>query len=323
MYLSVTLNADSSQERSPTSTSYGPPKVHAMARCLGQLWSLLLSDVRQSLFWEQASGTPPKARETLRLQTFVDDPLFCIRGSQQARARKMALVVLVWGALGFPLSFHKVARGSSVPWVGCVLKVDVLALQVTAEIAEEKVVEAKDRTEQILRSNVVSEEELRSILGLLRHLSSLIFPMRAFLSPLWAALPDSFSRGAIVLFVEAAVALRLGEAVPTRAVMDQGLPGPGTKETRAHVHCSGIPEQWPTYTSGHRRQSMRTGRHAGGVRCDRFVVLRAPHRVRRHLTSNVRSVTRRDSRNYGKLWPCWWLSGSGEVRGWEQGWSSK
>ena len=129
-------------------------------------WAALVSlalRCPQSLFWEQASGTPPKARETLRLQTFVDDPLFCIRGSQQARARKMALVVLVWRALGFPLSVHKVARGSSVPWIGCVLKVDVLALQVTAEIAEEKVVEAKDWVEQILSSNVVSEKELRSI----------------------------------------------------------------------------------------------------------------------------------------------------------------
>ena len=58
------------------------------------------------LFFEQASGTPPKARETLRLQTFVDDPLFCVCGSQ----RKMALVVLVWRALGFPLAFQKVAR---------------------------------------------------------------------------------------------------------------------------------------------------------------------------------------------------------------------
>ena len=57
--------------------------------------------------------------------------------------------------------------------------------------------------------------------------------MRAFLPPLWASLPDSFSRGAIVLFVEAAVALRFGEAVATRAVMDQGLPGTGTPETRA------------------------------------------------------------------------------------------
>ena len=99
----------------------------------------------QSLFFEQPSGTPPEARETLRLQTFVDDPVFCIRGSQQARARKMALVVLVWRALGFPLAFQKVARGPCVHWIGCVLKIDVLQHQVTAEIAEEKVIEAKDR----------------------------------------------------------------------------------------------------------------------------------------------------------------------------------
>ena len=105
----------------------------------------------QSLFFEQPSGTPPKAREALRLETFVEDPLFCIRGSQQARARKMALVVLVWRALGFPVAFQKVARGSSVPWIVCVLKIDVLLHQVTAEIAEEKVVEAKDRVDQFQR----------------------------------------------------------------------------------------------------------------------------------------------------------------------------
>ena len=152
-----------------------------MARCLGQPWSLS----------EQPSGTPPKAREALRLQTFVDDSLFCIRESQQARAIKMALMVLVWRALVFPLAFQKETRGSSVPWIGCVLKIDVLLHQVTAEIAEEKVVEAKDRVEQILRSNVVSDKKLRSILGLLNHLASFIFPLRAFLSPTCAALSDS------------------------------------------------------------------------------------------------------------------------------------
>ena len=74
----------------------------------------------QSLFFQQPSGTPPKAREALRLQTFVDHRKFALE--------KWPSWFSLWGALGFQLGFQKVARGSSVPWIAGVLKVAVLLL---------------------------------------------------------------------------------------------------------------------------------------------------------------------------------------------------
>ena len=45
--------------------------------------------------------------EEARMQVYVDDPLFMIRGSG-ARVKQLAAVILLsWTVMGFPLAFHK------------------------------------------------------------------------------------------------------------------------------------------------------------------------------------------------------------------------
>ena len=99
--------------------------------------------------------------------------------------------------------------------------------------------------------DVVSEKELRSILGLLNHLAPPIFPMRAFLSPLWAALLDSAEARSC-----------FSSKRPSHCVWVKEFRHAlvWIKDFLDLVHGSVIPEQWPTKTSGHRRQFTATGR---------------------------------------------------------------
>ena len=80
--------------------------------------------------------------------------------------------------------------------------------------------------------------------------------MRAFLPPLWASL----------LIRSAETRSCSSPKRPSHCVLVKQLRHALLwikafleLEPQRLVRCSGIPQQWPTYTSGHRRQSMRLG----------------------------------------------------------------
>ena len=52
-----------------------------------------------------------------RLQCYVDDPISSLAGSRFERDRRIALLIVVWRCLGFPLAFRKGQRGTSVTWI--------------------------------------------------------------------------------------------------------------------------------------------------------------------------------------------------------------
>ena len=54
---------------------------------------------------------------------YVDDPLTLVRGTETRRNNLVACLVLLFTALGFPLSFRKGSRGTSVDWIGLNLSV--------------------------------------------------------------------------------------------------------------------------------------------------------------------------------------------------------
>jgi hypothetical protein len=54
----------------------------------------------QAVFWEYG-------RCPLRINTYVDDPLAMVRGSPRERRYRIAILVLLWRALGLPLAFQK------------------------------------------------------------------------------------------------------------------------------------------------------------------------------------------------------------------------
>ena len=58
-------------------------------------------------------GTDP-----LRLQVYVDDPLYaCI--AELLRAARVFSVALLWAlVLGYPLAWHKTEGGSDLRWIG-------------------------------------------------------------------------------------------------------------------------------------------------------------------------------------------------------------
>ena len=58
-----------------------------------------------------------------------------IRGTREARRHRTAILILLWRALGLPLSFRKGSMGPSVAWIGLVVAVQTRGVDVTISAA--------------------------------------------------------------------------------------------------------------------------------------------------------------------------------------------
>ena len=83
----------------------------------------------QARLWE--GGNCPA-----RINTYVDDPLKMVRGTETRRNRLVACVVLLFTALWFPLCFRKGHRGTSVDWTSLNLSVHLTITEETLLLFE-------------------------------------------------------------------------------------------------------------------------------------------------------------------------------------------
>ena len=118
----------------------------------------------------------------VNLMCYVDDPLAALRGSEQVRQINAAIMVLVWEALGFGLAYAKGQLGSTVTWIGGTLKCE--SNGVRAWVKESIITNISDDLRRVSKQNIVSKQELNSVLGKLVHAVGLLMIMRPFLEPL-------------------------------------------------------------------------------------------------------------------------------------------
>ena len=133
----------------------------------------------QACLWE--GGVCPA-----RINTYVDDPLTVVRGTETRRNYLVACLVLLFTALGFPLSFRKGSRGTSVDWIGLTVSVQPRVVHLT--ITEARVKELRDLAEEALVRNLVTKKWLRSFAGKASSFASILIFWRPFLRSIWGAL---------------------------------------------------------------------------------------------------------------------------------------
>ena len=124
-----------------------------------------------------------------RIEIYTDDPCIAVAGTKKQRDRLVACVVLLWRALGFPLSWHKGSRGRRVDWIGG--EFDIMQEEprgVKVKIKQEIFDESSQVVEKFIHSNVIGKKPLRSCVGKLSHIPNLILVWRPFLTPLYGAL---------------------------------------------------------------------------------------------------------------------------------------
>ena len=130
----------------------------------------------------QACVLPGEAR----LHTYVDDPIIAVSGpSKRARSLPMCIILLLWCALGFKLSWSKAIRGEVIDWIGVSLKVSGSPVkEMTVQLSPDKCAKLKSVLQDLLQSPVVPVAKLRYAAGLLGWLSGIVVEARPWLSML-------------------------------------------------------------------------------------------------------------------------------------------
>jgi hypothetical protein len=144
-----------------------------------------------------ATQAERRAEPSLRMQTYVDDPAFSVRGTRPQRDRAYSMVVLLWLSFGFDLAFAKGVRGRTVSWIG--VQISVGPTWVRATIKPDRVLELLNMTEKILQGgNVLSIKDMRTYVAKAANFAMLLFAWRPFLGEIWAAVSgkDGGSTGA-------------------------------------------------------------------------------------------------------------------------------
>ena len=123
---------------------------------------------------------------TCRLNCYVDDPLMAICAPAAERDLAIGMVLLIWSALGLPLSLNKAKRGTDMTWTSIRLGPSPRGVHVS--VKEEIVEDAAGMTLAFLTRNLITKKELRQYVGKLTHIASFIIVMRPFITDLNGAL---------------------------------------------------------------------------------------------------------------------------------------
>ena len=122
---------------------------------------------------------------------FRDDPLIALGGNEAQRTRVLAVIVVLWMALGYRLSWKKGIRGRKVSWIGAQLsdwKSHGGAPGVTVTIAPEKIHKIKIDCQRLLHADPLYAHDLRKFTGLVTWVSGILPMISVYTSMLWAAL---------------------------------------------------------------------------------------------------------------------------------------
>ena len=120
----------------------------------------------------------------LRMEIYVDDPVYAARGPRGAAAREIG-IALVWAAtMGFPFAWRKSDGGQSLRWIGALATVDLRSI--TVSVPPEKATEIAEPLAKAIRRNVVMRSTLRSLAGKISFLAGLVPNLKPYLATLWA-----------------------------------------------------------------------------------------------------------------------------------------
>ena len=123
---------------------------------------------------------------TARISTYVDDPIVVSVAPKAQRDKTFAMVLLLWSALDLPLSLTKAVRGFTVSWTSA--KFTPYDGGVQVEVKEAIVKDTQELTTAMLTQNTTSRKKLRSYVGKLMHIASVVQQLRPFLTDIYAAL---------------------------------------------------------------------------------------------------------------------------------------
>ena len=129
-----------------------------------------------------------EAREG-RLQLYLDDPFFALRGSAGHRSMLISMVFGFFAALGVQISWRKCARGARITWIGVQFEVKLKEVQLT--IPEKKIQELKKEALELAKPGLIPLKRLRAFVGLMSWVAGCLPRIRWVVRILYGVLRDA------------------------------------------------------------------------------------------------------------------------------------
>ena len=130
----------------------------------------------------------------LRLQCYVDDPIFVLSGHDDLQHRMgLILACTLWQALGSDLAWGKLQFGTSVSWIGFQLQLQDSTF--VATLAPDKLKKLQGLLQELRAyKGMLPLAKLRTLAGVLGWLTSIIIFARPWVSMIWGAITEAEQR---------------------------------------------------------------------------------------------------------------------------------
>ena len=125
-----------------------------------------------------------------RLQLYLDDPLWVLRGSRKHRNWLISMLCLVLAALGIKMSWPKCKRGRALVWIGVQFRI-LAGSSLELTIPEKKVQEILRELASLTRMSMVSFKRLRSLTGLMSWVCGVLPRVRWTVRIMYGTLVDA------------------------------------------------------------------------------------------------------------------------------------
>ena len=151
------------------------------------------------LVWGRIAALVSRCTQSLlpdiraRLQTFVDDPVLVLRGTDQQIEDMAAKVLLLWSTLGLQIAWKKGTFGHTTDWIGATITVDDFRQRVTVEVSKDKIEEWTRLADSLLGKPVVARRELQRFTGKMNWAAGFAIQLKPFVRMLHAALHSDAS----------------------------------------------------------------------------------------------------------------------------------
>jgi len=124
------------------------------------------------------------------VNTYLDDPLLNLAGTQRQRDQQLTAVLLLWSAAGFQILWAKGTRSKVARWIGLNFEPDIQSLTVKVSIPPKTAQAIKDDALELLDKSMLPVSKLRRLAGKGGWIMNLLPKARWTVQRLWGAIAE-------------------------------------------------------------------------------------------------------------------------------------
>ena len=129
-----------------------------------------------------------------RINTYIDDPLSNLLGTQEQRDKQLQAVLLFWTAAGFKVAWAKGTRSKVAKWIGLEFTPDFQSQTVTVRIPAKTADAFKQDAQKLLSAPMIPLKMLRQLAGKGGWIMNLLPKARWTIQRLWRAIAEEERR---------------------------------------------------------------------------------------------------------------------------------